>query len=109
MSPRIKYIAQIALSYILDLNYVLIYILLMKQNTKLSNSTELHIWIAENGDNQARLLICKEAQITAATLCRIIKGHMPRFEIRYRIYKATGIKLDGDDKFPELIPKATAS
>lgn len=70
--------------------------------TTKTNSIALHIWIAENGDSKAREEICKEAMITTATLCRIIKGHMPRFEIRYRIYKTTGIKLNEEDQFPEL-------
>jgi predicted transcriptional regulator len=72
----------------------------MKATNK-TNSTALHIWIAENGDHAARELICKEAVITTSTLCRILKGAMPRFENRYRIYKLTGIKLNDDDQFPE--------
>ena len=72
-------------------------------NTKLkTNSVALHIWIAENGDCHARELVCKSALMTNATLCRILKGHMPRFEIRYRIYKLTGIKLNEEDDFPAL-------
>ena len=64
--------------------------------------TTLHIWIAENGDSKARELICREVHMTTATLCRILKGHKPRFEIRYRIYKLTGIKLSDDDDFPAI-------
>ena len=78
-------------------------------STQKTNSTALHIWIAENGDHKARELVCKEALITSATLCRVLKGHMPKFEIRYRVYKLTGIKLSDEDDFPELIPKETAS
>lgn len=69
-----------------------------KQKT---NSIALHIWIAENGDHEAREKVCEAAHMTTATLCRILKGHMPRFEIRYRIFKLTGIKLCEDDDFPE--------
>lgn len=72
-----------------------------------TNSISLHIWIAENGDAKAREALCKEVQMTSATLCRILKGHMPKFEIRYRIYKATGIKLDQKDDFPVLRENAS--
>jgi hypothetical protein len=72
----------------------------MKTNINI-NSTMLHIWIAEHGDDQARKHLCETVNITSATLCRILKGHVPKFEIRYRIYKETGIKLSGSDLFPE--------
>lgn len=68
----------------------------------LTHSLELHIWIAENGDTKARALLCKEALMNTSTLCRILKGNMPRFETRYRIYKITGIKLNEEDNFPEM-------
>ena len=61
----------------------------------------LHIWIAENGDQEARKVILNNAKFCNATLSRILGGHMPRLEIRYRIYKLTGIKLNEDDAFPE--------
>lgn len=67
-----------------------------------TNSTALHIWIAENGDRAAKEQICKEAKVNLSTLSRILGGHMPRFEIRYRIYKLTGIKLNDGDDFPPL-------
>lgn len=72
----------------------------MKQ--KLNNSTALYIWIAENGDTAAREIIKREAKLCSATLSRILNGHMPRFETRYRIYKLTGIKLNEEDNFPEI-------
>ena len=64
--------------------------------------TALYIYIAENGDHAARVKICEEAKISQTTLKTILKGHIPRFELRYRVYKATGIKLCADDDFPEL-------
>lgn len=70
----------------------------MKQKT---NSTLLHIWIAENGDHKAREVVCSEAGMTTATLSRILRGHMPKFEIRYRIYKLTGVKLNDADEYPD--------
>ena len=70
-------------------------------NKSKTNSTALHILIAENGDNKARELICDSAHMTTATLCRILKGHMPKFEIRWRVYKLTGVKLCEEDDFPE--------
>ena len=73
----------------------------MNNKTK-TNSISLYVWVAENGDQLARKEICAYANITSATLCRILKGHMPKFEIRYRIYKLTGIKLLESDDFPEL-------
>lgn len=70
--------------------------------TNKTNSTALHIWIAENGDVAAKEAICKAAQITQSTLSRVLsKGRMPRFEARYRIFKLTGIKLCDSDEFPE--------
>ena len=63
----------------------------------------LYIWVAENGDHKAREIICESAHITTTTLHRILKGHTPKFEIRYRIYKLTGIKLCEDDDFPERL------
>ena len=71
-------------------------------NKKPTNSTALYIWIAENGDTVARDKIKAEAKLCSATLSRILGGHNPRFETRYRIYKLTGIKLLEDDDFPEL-------
>lgn len=67
------------------------------------NSTHLHIWIAENGDDKARKQICEFAKITSATLCRILKGRMPKFEIRYRIFKLTGVSLNDLDQFPDIV------
>jgi len=63
----------------------------------------LHIWIAEHGDRMARNLIVNEAKLCNATLSRILGGHMPKLEIRYRIYKTTGIKLNREDDFPERV------
>jgi len=70
-------------------------------NANKTNSIALHIWIAENGDHMARNAISRNAHITNATLCRILKGHMPRFEIRYRIFRLTGISLNSEDEFPQ--------
>lgn len=70
-------------------------------NTKY-NITPLQIWIAENGETQAKDLICKEAGITRTTLSRILNGSTTRFGVRYRIYKLTGIKLSNEDDFPPL-------
>lgn len=71
----------------------------MKNKT---NSLYLHIWIAENGDQEARKKICDSVKISSAYLCKILKGKEPKFEIRYRIYKLTGIKLNDSDDFPEI-------
>lgn len=71
----------------------------MKTNQTNNN---LRIWIAENGDKDARDRICNEAKLCRATLSRIVGGHKPKFEIRYRIYKLTGVKLDESDDFPSL-------
>jgi len=70
--------------------------------TNKTNSNALYIWIAENGDTKARQLIKQECKLCSATLSRILGGHVPRFETRYRIYKLTGVKLSGEDDFPDL-------
>jgi transcriptional regulator with XRE-family HTH domain len=64
--------------------------------------TLLFIHIAENGDRKEKERICSEAKISMSTLAKILRGHMPRPEIRYRIFKLTGIKLDESDDFPDL-------
>jgi hypothetical protein len=74
----------------------------MKSKPTKTNSMALHIWIAENGDQEARKFILSQAKFCNATLSRILGGHMPRFEIRYRIFKATGVKLNEEDQFPDL-------
>lgn len=74
----------------------------MKTKPTKTNAMALHIWIAENGDQEARKVILTKAKFCNATLSRILGGHMPRFEIRYRIFRATGIKLNEEDNFPEL-------
>ena len=66
------------------------------------NITKLRIWIAENGDQEAREAIYKAGPISQGSLSRVLKkGQIPRWEVRYRIYKLTGIKLCEDDEFPE--------
>ena len=72
----------------------------MKTKPK-TNSMALCIWVAEHGDSKARAIIKKEACVCEATISKILNGHMPRPGIRYRIYKLTGVKLCGDDDFPE--------
>lgn len=68
-----------------------------------NNHTLLFIHIAENGDRREKDRICQDAKISMSTLAKILKGHTPKPEIRYRIYKTTGIKLDDDDNFPEAL------
>ena len=66
------------------------------------NITKLRVWIAENGDQKAREAIYKAGPISQATLSRVLtKGQVPRWEVRYRIYKLTGIKISDGDEFPE--------
>lgn len=74
------------------------YIVFMKTN----NAITLHIHIAENGDRAEKERICKAALLSETTLNKILRGHMPRFEVRYRIFKATGIKLNEQDEFPDI-------
>lgn len=74
-----------------------------------SNSTGLHIWIAENGGNAARKLICDSAEIHDRTLWRILHGDMPRFVTRYRIFKLTNVKLSDEDEFPDIMSRQDAS
>lgn len=68
-----------------------------------NNHTLLFIHIAENGDRKEKDRICQAAKISMSTLAKILKGHTPKPEIRYRIYKITGIKLDENDDFPEFV------
>jgi predicted transcriptional regulator len=68
---------------------------------KLSTNIALYVHIAENGGSKEKERIRKAANISTATLCKILKGHMPLFETRYQIYKLTGIKLNELDEFPE--------
>lgn len=74
---------------------------------KTNNAITLHIHIAENGDRAEKERICKAALISETTLNKILRGHKPRFEVRYRIFKATGIKLDQKDDFPVLRENAS--
>jgi transcriptional regulator with XRE-family HTH domain len=70
--------------------------------TNKTNILPLVIWLAENGDSKARTKLCHEAGLSASTLSNILnRGRMPKFSIRYRIYKLTGIKLNDLDEFPE--------
>lgn len=74
------------------------YIVFMKTN----NTTSLFVHIAENGDREEKERICKLASVSETTLNKILRGHMPRPCVRYRIYKVTGIKLNEEDNFPEV-------
>lgn len=80
----------------------------MKTNQNI-NFTLLYIWIAENGDDKARKEICETVKITSVTLCRILKGKMPKFEVRYRIFKLTGVSLNEADGFEVFAKREQAS
>ena len=58
----------------------------------------LEIWLAENGDSRARLQLCTEANLSLSTLNKILKGYVPRFNIRHRICKA--MQVSESDLFP---------
>lgn len=75
---------------------------------KTTNALALHVHIAENGDHKEKERIIQVAAISETTLNKILRGgHVPRFGIRYRIYKATGIKLLEEDEFPDLKQNAS--
>lgn len=61
------------------------------KNTLTVNTRLLEVWLAENGDFQARLKLCAENDISLSTFNKILKGHVPKFGIRHRLCKAIQI------------------